>query len=289
MKNLNFWNKPAVLLSAIAIVVGSLSANTIAAVAQSTSNLSQDAENVSLKNSPAFEIAQAGSLCRKVTPKEGLTIRQSSDTKSARVGGAAMNTQVTLAAGATSIKGSDGRLWMEITAPVKGYVAIGYPNNDRNLVSCTTGSAVTPSPSPAPAPAPTTAPSPAPTPTATPAPTPTATPAPTPTTAPAPAPTTAPAPAPTTAPAPAPAPTTAPGPVSLCRQVEPRVAPNGLSIRAEPSKTAVVKGGVGANGKVTLVPNFTSVKDKNGENRNWVEISAPVAGFVSAGNLIMCK
>jgi hypothetical protein len=31
------------------------------------------------------------------------------------------------------------------------------------------------------------------------------------------------------------------------------------------------------------------VKDKSGENRNWVEISGPVAGFISAGNLIMCK
>ncbi|MBE9187770.1 SH3 domain-containing protein, partial [Microcoleus sp. LEGE 07076] len=71
--------------------------------------------------------------------------------------------------------------------------------------------------------------------------------------------------------------------------VEPRVAPRGLAIRAEPSKTAVIKGGVAANGQVTLVPNFQLVKDKNGENRNWVEISAPVPGFISAGNLIMCK
>ncbi|MDQ2099445.1 MAG: SH3 domain-containing protein [Tychonema bourrellyi B0820] len=293
MKNLNCWNHPAVLLSAIAIVVGSLSANTIAAVAQSTSNLSQDTENVSLKNSPTFKIAQAGSLCRKVTPKEGLTIRQGPETKSARVGGVAMNTQVTLAAGATAIKGSDGRLWMEITAPVKGYVAIGYPNNDRNLVSCTTGSAVTPSPSPAPAPAPAPKPAPAPTPAPAPAPAPTPAPAPAPMPAPAPAPAPMPSPAPAPVPAPSPAPTPAPapapGPVSLCRQVEPRVAPNGLVIRADASKTAAIKGSVAANGKVTLVPNFKSVKDKKEENRNWVEVSSPVAGFVSAGNLIMCK
>ncbi|MEK0181858.1 SH3 domain-containing protein, partial [Microcoleus anatoxicus PTRS3] len=91
------------------------------------------------------------------------------------------------------------------------------------------------------------------------------------------------------APSPAPAPAPAPGPVSLCRQVEPRVAPNGLIIRAEASKTSAIKGSVAANGKVTLVPNYQSVKDKNGENRNWVEISAPAAGFISAGNLIMCK
>ncbi|MEK0182993.1 SH3 domain-containing protein, partial [Microcoleus anatoxicus PTRS3] len=103
MKNINGWNKPAVLLSAIAIVVGSLPANSIPAVAESTSNIS---ENISFTNSPTFQIAQAGSLCRKVTPKEGLTVRQGPETKAARVGGVAMNTQVTLASGATTIKGS---------------------------------------------------------------------------------------------------------------------------------------------------------------------------------------
>ncbi|NJK68204.1 MAG: hypothetical protein HC941_18210 [Microcoleus sp. SU_5_3] len=67
------------------------------------------------------------------------------------------------------------------------------------------------------------------------------------------------------------------------------MAPKGLAIRADASKTSAVKGGVPANGKVTLVPNFQLIKDKNGEDRNWVEISEPVPGFISAGNLIMCK
>ncbi|NJM62027.1 MAG: SH3 domain-containing protein, partial [Oscillatoriales cyanobacterium RU_3_3] len=89
--------------------------------------------------------------------------------------------------------------------------------------------------------------------------------------------------------APAPAPAPAPGPVSLCRQVEPRVAPKGLVVRADASKTSAVRGGIPANGQVTLVPNYQLVKDKNGEDRNWVEISGPVAGFIAAGNLIMCK
>ncbi|MCY7386373.1 MAG: SH3 domain-containing protein, partial [Microcoleus sp. CAN_BIN18] len=147
MKNLNCY-KPAALLGAIAIVAGSLQAQAIGVAAPSTSTVSQDAEKISFENSRTFQIAQADTLCRKVTPKEGLTVRQGPETKSPRVGGVAMNTQVTLAAGATSTKGSDGRVWIQISAPVKGYVAIGYPNNEANLASCTTASA-TPAPAPA--------------------------------------------------------------------------------------------------------------------------------------------
>jgi len=87
MKKLNCWNKPAALLGAIAIVAGSLQTNAIAVTAESTSNLNQDAENISLGDSATFQIAQADNLCRQVTPKEGLTVRQSPDPKSPRVGG----------------------------------------------------------------------------------------------------------------------------------------------------------------------------------------------------------
>ncbi|MCZ0903874.1 SH3 domain-containing protein, partial [Microcoleus sp. HI-ES] len=132
MKNLNCWNKPAALLGAIAIVAGSLQANAIGVAAPSTSTVSQDAENISFEDSATFQIAQAGNLCRKVTPKEGLTVRQKPDPKSPRVGGVALNTQVTLSQGATSVKASDGRLWIQITAPVTGYVASGYPNDESN-------------------------------------------------------------------------------------------------------------------------------------------------------------
>jgi hypothetical protein len=96
MKNLNYWNKPAALLGAIALVAGSWQAIAIGVTTPPTSTTSQDAENISFEDSATFQIAQADTLCRKVTPKEGLTVRQNPDPKSARVGGVAMNTQVTL-------------------------------------------------------------------------------------------------------------------------------------------------------------------------------------------------
>ncbi|MEO6862303.1 MAG: SH3 domain-containing protein, partial [Microcoleus sp.] len=155
MKNLNCWNKPAALLGAIAIVAGSVAhANAIGITTQPTSTTSQDAEKISFEDSATFQIAQADTLCRKVTPKEGLTVRQNPDPKSPRVGGVALNTQVTLFKGATSVKASDGRLWIQITAPVKGYVASGYPKDESNLVSCTISQAPSPSPAPAPTPTP---------------------------------------------------------------------------------------------------------------------------------------
>src|SRR6476469_4573256 len=152
MKNLNCWNKPAALLGAIAMVAGSVQANAIGVAAPSTSTVSQHGENISFEDSATFQIAQAGNLCRKVTPKEGLTVRQNPDPKSPRVGSVAINTQVTVPQSASSVKASDGRLWIQITAPVKGYVATGYPKNEANLGSCTTASTTisqTPSPRPA--------------------------------------------------------------------------------------------------------------------------------------------
>ncbi|MBE9187534.1 SH3 domain-containing protein, partial [Microcoleus sp. LEGE 07076] len=95
MKNLNCWNKPAAWLGAIAIVAGSLQVSAIGHAAPPTST-SQDAENIAFENSATFQIAQNNGLCRKVTPKEGLTVRQNPDPKSPRVGGVAMNSQVTL-------------------------------------------------------------------------------------------------------------------------------------------------------------------------------------------------
>jgi len=134
MKNLSYWNKPAALLGAIAIAAGiCVQANAIGVAAPSTSTASQDAENSSFEDSATFQIAQAGNICRKVTPKQGLAVRQNPDPKSPRVGGVATNTQVTLSQSATSVKASDGRVWIQITAPVKGYVAAGYPNNEANL------------------------------------------------------------------------------------------------------------------------------------------------------------
>ena len=76
MKNLSYWNKPAALLGALALSAVCVQANAIGVAAPSTSTASQDAENSSFENSATFQIAQAGNICRKVTPKQGLAVRR---------------------------------------------------------------------------------------------------------------------------------------------------------------------------------------------------------------------
>lgn len=79
----------------------------------------------------------------------------------------------------------------------------------------------------------------------------------------------------------------APNP-SLCRQADPRVAPQGLVVRADASSSSGRRGGINPGERVTLIPNYRAIADKNGEDRNWVQIVSPVSGFVSANSLIFC-
>lgn len=85
-------------------------------------------------------------------------------------------------------------------------------------------------------------------------------------------------------------PPTTPPPTTtnLCRLVNARSAPQGLAIRSDASSTAPYVGGVGPNERVTLISNYTSIRDKSGANRNFVQITAPVAGYVSAASLVYC-
>lgn len=221
------WSQSAILLSllAVATVGGQVSAKAAAPLVNS-------ATNSTILPGDRGAIAQSPeNLCRTVSAREGLAIRERPDPNSARVGGVAFNRQVTLAAGDTGVlgvPGPDGRFWVEITAPVRGYVTKGFPNSQSNLIRCTETTSGTPQPAP-------------------------------------------------------------PANGSLCRQIEPRVAPRGIAVRADASRFSAYRGGVSAGGRVTLVSNYRLVLDKSGENRNWVEISAPVRGFISAGNLIMCR
>lgn len=229
MKNMSPWNKPAALLSLFAIALGTVQISAIAQSAAATTNLSQNAP------SSTSQIAQATvSLCRKVTAPQGLVVREKPSLTSRQVGSAPLNSQITLVEAGNVLQASDGRLWVEISAPVKGYISNGYANNESNLATCS-GSANNP---------------------------------------------------PQNSPGNETATNTA---ANLCRQVEPRVAPRGLAVRADASAASAYRGGVPANSKVTLVQNYKLVLDKSGQSRNWVEISSPVAGFVSAQSLIMCR
>lgn len=79
---------------------------------------------------------------------------------------------------------------------------------------------------------------------------------------------------------------------SKCRRV---IYPDdGLVIRSQPSRTSNNLGGVGMNGRVELTTD-PATRRKDGEGREWVEITQPKAGWVSNGyagtgysNLGMC-
>ncbi|HEY9600862.1 MAG TPA: SH3 domain-containing protein [Allocoleopsis sp.] len=79
---------------------------------------------------------------------------------------------------------------------------------------------------------------------------------------------------------------------NLCRRV---ARPSqGLAIRREPSTAAVQVGGVRYLGRVTLTTSPATLK--RADNRDWVEISSPVRGWVSNGlvtesksNLVYCQ
>jgi hypothetical protein len=73
--------------------------------------------------------------------------------------------------------------------------------------------------------------------------------------------------------------TTSSTPKELCRRVV--RPPQGLLIRREPSTSAAQVGSVYYLRKVTLTTNPATVKQA--DNRDWVEIAAPVKGWVSNG------
>lgn len=76
---------------------------------------------------------------------------------------------------------------------------------------------------------------------------------------------------------------------SLCRQVNRRGAPKGLAVRADASRSSAYRGKIPAGGRVILVDDYRLVPDKNREARQWLEITSPVWGFVSASNLVRCR
>lgn len=224
---MSYWSKPITVLRLLAIV-GSWQVGAIAIAAPP---FTPDATPIALENSSDLIAQSTENLCRVVSVREGLAIREKPDPNSARVGGLAFNNQVTLASadtGVLGVPGPDGRFWVEITSPVRGFIAKGYPNSESNLLRCSGTASGTPQPVP-------------------------------------------------------------PATGNLCREIERRVAPRGIAVRADASRLSAYRGGVSAGGRVTLVPNYRLVLDKSGENRNWVEIASPVRGFISAGNLIMCR
>ncbi|MGL6137310.1 MAG: SH3 domain-containing protein [Planktothrix sp.] len=76
---------------------------------------------------------------------------------------------------------------------------------------------------------------------------------------------------------------------NLCRQINRQTAPRGLVVRANPSRSSTRLGAVSVGDQVYLAPSQQIYSDRNGENRQWIEITAPIPGFVAVDNLIRCR
>ncbi|MBD1935068.1 MULTISPECIES: SH3 domain-containing protein [Cyanophyceae] len=83
---------------------------------------------------------QPSSLCRVVTYRgsEGLAIRSGPNKTGTRVGGIRLGDRVTLAKSPPDLTyDSDRRAWVQITAPVAGWISYGYPSsNSLNVGRC---------------------------------------------------------------------------------------------------------------------------------------------------------
>jgi hypothetical protein len=89
-------------------------------------------QTVNLKSCPGAPKPDT-SVCRVVTQMKGLVIRKEAATGEI-VGGVKLNEKVTLAG--TTSKTIDGRIWVEISKPMGGWVSSGLENGSKNLDSC---------------------------------------------------------------------------------------------------------------------------------------------------------
>ncbi|MGL6281470.1 MAG: SH3 domain-containing protein [Microcoleaceae cyanobacterium] len=76
---------------------------------------------------------------------------------------------------------------------------------------------------------------------------------------------------------------------NLCRQINRQTAPRGLVVRSAPSRSSTRLGAVSVGDQVYLAPSQQIYSDRNGENRQWIEITAPIPGYVAVDNLIRCR
>ncbi|MDJ0554848.1 MAG: hypothetical protein QNJ68_10470 [Microcoleaceae cyanobacterium MO_207.B10] len=216
------------------------------------------------------QIAQeTANLCRQVSDKQGLTVQKRPTPNSPTVGTIDANQQVRLIEGYRDIRGPAGRTWVEISFPISGFVSRGFPGNETNLIECAEvaeeglgeTSSQTENPAEISAPEETS----------------------------------------TEISSqnysvdnlPKEASSTSESlsqtDESLCREIDSKKAPRGLAVRSDASRRSEYKGKVPVDGQLSLVENYRLIPDKNGEKRKWVEISSPLRGFVSAGNLVECE
>lgn len=271
MKRFNYWGLSVILLSLLAIAAGGSSKVVATTVkAKATSTPSQEVKPLSLLTGNSTQLAQSptNNLCRRVTSRQGLAVREKPDPNSPQTGGVDYNSEVTLASGAEEVVGTDGRMWIQLATPVSGYVSNGQPKSPGNLELCAGTVSATPPNSTPPNSTPQNS---------------------TPQNS---------TPENSTPPTSAPQNSTPQNSTStqtpeipdgqFCRQVNDLATPQGLAIRAQPYGSSKYVGGIQSNGRVQLVENYEYIPDKDAPDRFWVEIVAPMHGFVSVHSLIRC-
>lgn len=77
-----------------------------------------------------------GTACRRVIEEEGLVVRSAPSTESAVIGGVDFNQEVFITLPIRPVAGDDGRDWIEIASPFRGYVSNGYGQGVSNLGGC---------------------------------------------------------------------------------------------------------------------------------------------------------
>ncbi|MEB3343792.1 hypothetical protein [Okeania sp.] len=242
------------LLILMLMIVGNITKKAITSI--QTSQVSEETTQISPE---VIEVSQeAASLCRLVNNKQGLTVQKRPTPNSPKVGSLNPNQQVKLIPGYLNIRGPAGRTWVEINFPIAGFVSIGFPGNEINLIECSevaenhSGetsiqeentekySGQNPPINNVPT---------------------------------------------QTSPT---SDYTLKTDESLCREIDSKKAPRGLAVREDATRLSKYKGKVPVNSQLTLVENYQLIPDQNGERRKWVKISYPLQGFVSAGNLVEC-
>ncbi len=88
--------------------------------------------------SPTAEVSGAEERCRRVQAplKEGLAIRSQPTTNSAWIGGVGNEETVTLTTNPATIVTVDGRNWVAIESPARGWVTNGKVGDKGNLILC---------------------------------------------------------------------------------------------------------------------------------------------------------
>ncbi|MFM6195464.1 MAG: SH3 domain-containing protein [Planktothrix sp.] len=89
----------------------------------------------STANSDSQMAQSRSSLCRRIGEPQGLAVHARPTPNSPVVGGVGFKTEVTVV-DTKGTRGPDGRTWIEITAPVKGYISNGFPDETGNLLDC---------------------------------------------------------------------------------------------------------------------------------------------------------